>query len=97
MPHAARPPLSLRDISPAPRGNLPQAPFKRTAYNAGICAKYYLPEIVSRITSRLSLVSDQRERSAICSPQVRQGLALRPEGAWRDLLTAGASRLSLVW
>ena len=30
----------------------------------------------ARITSRLSLVSDRRERSAFCSPQVRQGLAL---------------------
>ena len=36
-------------------GEIPQTPVKRTAYNAGICVNYYLPEIVSRITSRLSL------------------------------------------
>ena len=38
-----------------PLGSPP--PFKRTASNAGFCVKCYLLEIVSRITSRLSLAT----------------------------------------
>ena len=73
-PHAARPPLSLRDISPALRGNLPSSSPWGRVLTVNVCKTS-----PRQSTNANGIPAEVTTRDAICSPQVcglRQGLAL---------------------